>query len=205
MAINVEIWEDAGAIISSRGTIRNEVANIGYKNSALDETFQFYDYINNRPHSGDLYGLSFIKYNYFKLYGSYTEVNTLRIKFNGPLVGAGNGSGVASKIRIFYKWSTNYAVPNNNLLSGTYWDVNNIPTWSPLLSTTGPEGTMNEVFDLSPNTTYYTPYLITQLYMEPSDWEDYGNINPNFEVDCTVIDTISTTPEFNLSHIGWTT
>lgn len=203
MALTVELWEDTGAVSSGHGTLQQEVNNIGWKNSSLDETYPFADYPVTRPLSGYVHTTSFKKYNYFKIYGTYDDAHDLEIRFNGTPVGSGNGSGSASKVRIYYKWSSTYAVPNTTLLSGTFYDPSNPIILKPLLSTTGPNGTAVWTPTLAANTTYYTPYLITQLFVEPSEWNDFGNLNSTFELEIKFKESKTGLPDYDSNLVNW--
>ena len=89
------------------------------------------------------------------------------------------GSGIASKVRILYKWTNVYEEPDNTLLNGVFYDPTNAPIWIPKLSTVGPEAATSYITPAA-NTTYYTAYLVTQLYMDKSADDDYGNLEEAF-------------------------
>ena len=203
MAMTVELWEDSGPITSGHGTTRIEVDNIGWKNSALSEIYTFADYPITRPLPPNIYRTSFKKYNYFKIYGTYESAFDMEIRFNGTPVGSGNGSGTASKVKVFYKWSSTYAVPTTSLLNGTLYDPANPIIMKPLLSTTGPEGTALWTPTLATNTTYYTPYLITQLFVEPSEWDDYGNLNSTLELEIKFKESKTGLPNYDPELVNW--
>lgn len=179
MALNIELWEDSGVATGTpaAGTTRHEVNNLGFKSAAWDETYPFVDYPVTRPYGGNLYTVSFKKYYYFKIYGTYDYAHKLKVSFTGNPSGAGAGSGIAPKVRVLYKWTNTYETPDNSLLAGSTYDPNTPLKMLPLLSTQGPEYAGSYVDEMTSNTTYYTQYLVTQLLVEPGNWDDYGNLN----------------------------
>lgn len=186
MAWTIELWEDHGAPTGSPsvGTTRQEVDNIGWRNSFTDETSAFADSPVQRPYGSLLYGLSYTKYNYFKVVqGGTGYVNNIRVTFTGTMTGAGAGSGIASGVRLYYKWATSYQAPTNNFMGGSYFNPGDTAIWNPLISATGPETAVN--VSGSETNTFYTQYLVTQLYVEPSTWDDFGNLNPDFKISLT--------------------
>jgi len=204
MAIDLEIWEDAGNESLGRGTVIQEIDNLGWKNSALDESYPYAEYPIGRPYSSGSYvAISFPKYVFFKISGTYSKANTLRVFFEGTLEGAA-GSGVADNIALYYKWTNTYTTPTANLINGTYVDFNNLPTWNTrLLSTTGPNGTLVDTPELAANTTYYTPYLVTQLIAHKSTWDDYGNIG-DMKLRMTLKERKSGLPGYDPDLVNWT-
>jgi hypothetical protein len=181
MTLLVEIWEDSGAIDINTGlpTIRQEVDNIGHKSNGSDETFPFVDYPITRPSPGSFNQnenavFSFHKYNYFKFSGTYPKAAQVRLIFNGGVDGEGQPS-IASNVRLVYRWTNVYAEPTNEMLNGAILD--GVMKHVPMLSTTGPETATGLIPFLDENGTYYSNYLVTQLMIDKSDLEDWGNID----------------------------
>lgn len=199
MAITTSIWEDSGPLTAGHGTIRQEVDNLGWKASDLDETYPFADYPNGRPINSELYTLSFKKYYYFKFQGTYDDVTNVRMSLTGAV------DGQAEKVRILYKWTDVYATPDNNLLAGITYDPSNPSIWTPKLSNVGPELATSYVLSPSPNTTYYSAYLVTQLYMDKSVASDYGNLGTSFKLNMTINEKKTGLPGFDSSLINWGT
>lgn len=180
MAITLEVWEDSGSEVSGHGATRHVVDNVGHKASGLDETVLFADYPIIRPSPGsanesDNMALSYHKYTYFKVQGTYPVAAKLRVEVDGDLTGVGGSTGIASKVRMLYKWTNVYEAPTDQLLSGSTMP-NGTSIHIPMLSTVGPELATTMPTQLDGNGTYYTSYLVTQIMVDPSDLEDWGNI-----------------------------
>ena len=183
MALNLSVWEDSGAIISGHGTTRDEVDNLGFKDSSLPESTTFADYPIRRPIDDELFTTSFRKYYYFKFGGTFTDVQNIAIQFLNDAEGVA-GSTIAGNLRILYKWTNIYAEPTTELLDGMTYDPSNPPVWSPKISPVGPEAATSYL-DPSANTTYYTQYLVTQLYLDKDiseEQHDYGNLEEAFKL-----------------------
>lgn len=210
MAITVEVKEDSGAVVSGHGTTRISVNNIGWKNSGLDETHSYPYYPIQRP---ETFGLqpSFKKYNYLKISGTYasgtrpkiiitngilsgdiSRTNTSAPTTDTPLTGITQTTQIetpttyqtTNKVRLYYKLSSTYEVPDGNFDGDMIYVPPGGLTIYPRISTTGPESANTWIQRMSANTTYYTEYLITQLYVEPGAWDEYGNIG-NVEIKFT--------------------
>lgn len=200
MAITIEVWEDSGPVISGHGTIRQEVDNLGFKESGLDESFVFVDYPVGRPISPETFTLSFKKYYYIKFYGTYSEIIDYALTFVGSP--EGTGSGTADNLHIIYNMTNVYAEPDNTLLVGTDYDPNNPPVIVPNLSTVGPENATGPITPVA-NTTYYTAYLVTQLYLDLSVDTDYGNLQDTFKLKFYLNEKKSGLPGYDLDLINW--
>lgn len=70
-------------------------------------------------------------------------------------------------------------------MSGTL--INSSATLWPMLSTVSPEYADSIIMNLTPNTTYYTNYLITQLYVRAGTETEVGNI-PEINIQLLVDD-----------------
>ncbi len=195
MALNLSVWEDSGAVVSSHGTTRDEVDNLGFKDSALSEATHFVEYPIRRPIDDEIFTLSYKKYYYFKFAGTYSSVRNFTAYLSG------NPVGDASKVRVLYKWTNVYEVPDNNLLDGVFYDPTNTPFWNPKISTVGPEAATSYITPAA-NATYYTQYLVTQLYVEKSDDVDYGNIG-SLELKFLLNEPKTGLPGFDTNLINW--
>ena len=180
MALTIEIFEDSGALTLGHGTTRIITDNIGWKSSGLDETNHFVFYPLRRPDSGFTY--SFIKYNYFKISGTYAKASRPRIIVTYPEPNTGVGA------KVYYKLTNTYAVPTN-AFDGSLMYLPDGRLY-PRMSTVGPEAATTYSQYLTGNTTYYTEYFVTQLFVHTEDYADpellYCNIiSPliKFEVD----------------------
>lgn len=179
MAITLEIFEDSGTQTGSplKGTTRIQVDNIGWKASGLDETFTFADYPIVRPELPQSASFSFHKYNFVKISGTYPLASRLQATLVGDTEsGSLDGLILAGKVRLYYKWTNVYNTPTNAVLSGSLYDPNQLPIWRPMFSSVGPESATSKLNTMVANTTYYSSYLVTQLYVEPSLWTEYGNL-----------------------------
>ena len=198
MALTLSVWEDSGALIAGHGTIRNEVDNIGYKASSLDETFTFADYPIRRPINDEMFTTSFTKYYYFKFAGTYTELNSFVVHFEGnPDWALGDAN-----VRLLTKWTNVYAPPSTDLLNGVTYEANKPALWVPKISTVGPEAATAYQTPVA-NTTYYTAYLVTQLYLDTGDASDYGNLGANFKLKYTIGENKTGLPGFDGSVVNW--
>lgn len=196
MALNLSVWEDSGAVVSSHGTTRDEVDNLGFKASANAESSPFADYPIRRPIDDELFTLSYKKYYYFKFDGTYSSIRNFAAYFSGTSIGQ------AEKVRILYKWTNVYQVPDNSLLDGIFYDPSNAPIWNPKISTVGPEAATSYI-DPAANTTYYTQYLVTQLYIDKSTDNDYGNLGSVFTLNFLLNEPKTGLPDFDTSLINW--
>lgn len=181
MAITIELYEDTGPVSAGRGSTTTLVDNIGWKDSPFDETNAYVFYPLQRPIHPSVYTMSYTKYNFFKITtDTLAPYSRLYINITGNYVGSPPSGyrGCNGKVKLFYKMTNIYQPPSNSLTGLTY-----IPPGSgslillPFLSTTGPDtATSTLPINLSSNTTYYTNYLVTQLFVEQGNWNDYGNI-----------------------------
>jgi len=90
MALFVTVWEDSGPVVSSKGTTRTQVTNIGWKSSGLDESNHYVYNPIIRPEEGsDIpFTYSYKKYNFMKIAGTYPLGSRPRIKITGDYTGA---------------------------------------------------------------------------------------------------------------------
>lgn len=201
MALNISVWEDSGALIGGHGTVRNEVDNLGFKSSSLDETFTFADYPIRRPIDDELFTVSYTKYYYFKLQGTYSELRSAAVQFEGQ-VDWNFGSPNDRNVRIVTKWTNVYTPPSTNLLTGVTYEPEHPAVWIPKLSTVGPEAAVSYLNPVA-NTTYYTQYLVTQLYLESGDADDYGNLGNTLKLKFILNEPKTGLPGFDTSLINW--
>lgn len=201
MALTLSVWEDSGALIGGHGTIRNEVDNLGYKASSLDETFTFADYPIRRPINDELFTVSYTKYYYFKFQGTYSNVDSIAVHFEGQ-VDWYSGSPNDRNIRIITKWTNVYTPPSTDLLTGVTYEPEKPALWLPKISTVGPEAATSYI-DPVANTTYYTQYLVTQLYVDRGGFYDYGNLDTGLKLKLTLGEPKTGLPGFDTSLINW--
>ena len=144
------------------------------------------------------------------------QTHTVATKTDGTLYSVGYNfegtlkqdpivTGFADNIALFYKWTNTYATPTASLINGTFVDFDNLPSWNTrLLSTTGPNGTLVDVPELAADTTYYTPYLMTQLVVYKGDWDDYGNLGSELKLRMTMKEFKSGLPGYDPDLVKWT-
>lgn len=160
MTIAIDLYEDSGAVLSAHGTTRIAVDNIGWKSSGLDETNSFAYYPLRRP-TDVPFTYSFKKYNYFRISGTHAAATR-------PVIIIQGGS-MAGDFRLYYKLSNTYQVPTNAFEGDLIYVNSNTLMLYPKLSTVGPEHTgAAHVQYLTSGTTYYTQYLVTQLFVGAS-------------------------------------
>ena len=148
-----------------------------------------------------MFTTSYKKYYYFKFEGTYAEVQNIAIQFENDPEGIA-GSTIAGNLRILYKWTNTYAVPTTDLLDGITYDPTDPPVWQPKLSAVGPEVATSYI-DPAANTTYYTPYLVTQLYLDKSTDNDYGNLEAAFKLKMLLNEPKTGLPGFDTDAINW--
>lgn len=158
MALTIEIFEDSGALTLGHGTTRISVDNVGWKSSGLDETNSFAYYPLRRP-DGVPFTYSYKKYNYFKISGTHAKATR-------PVIIIQGGYNMATALKLYYKLSNTYAEPTNAFEGDLIYVNSSTLMLYPKLSTVGPEDTSaSYVQYLTSGTTYYTQYLVSQLFV----------------------------------------
>lgn len=178
--INIELYN----VYGSPGSPTLEVMDSNFwKNISADEaTYPYYMYPLRRPYApnatlyDDMYVCSYLRYTRGVISGTYTKAKRARWTISGA-------AGLNTKL--YYKMTSTYANPNNLLMSGTL--INSSATLWPMLSTVSPEYADSIIMNLTPNTTYYTNYLITQLYVRAGTETEVGNI-PEINIQLLVDD-----------------
>lgn len=185
--ITLTIYEDSGPKVSNHGTSQSIVENIGWRNEGTPDTVF---YANNpivRPYGDQLFSVSYKKYNYLKVSGTYPKASRVRITISGvpytappdDFEGYHATSDKNQQIRLFYKLSNIYEQPNKEYDGELMYVPPGGLTIYPTMSMTGPESATGYPQYLDTNTTYYTQYLITQLWVPvgPGGLLDpYGNL-----------------------------
>ena len=121
MTITAQLYQDSGAISSGHGTTRISVINVGWKNSALDETNSFVFYPIVRPTSVP-FTYSYTSYNYLKISGTYPNGSRPRIRISGSVTGAAPAGYIGTdKCKLYYKLTNTYAVPSNAFDGSLQW------------------------------------------------------------------------------------
>ena len=196
MSISITLYEDSGPVVDNKGTTRVAVNNIGWKADGTDETGNPYAFSPVvRPKTPDeLWSRSYKKYHFAKIEGTYANASRVRVKISNGITGAPPAGyetetslimdTALQKVRIFYKLSNIYEQPNDAWDGELRFLQNGAVVLYPAVSTIGPEDATTYPQYLTPNTTYYTQYLITQLVV-PHGYTvgNIGEINITWYVD----------------------
>jgi hypothetical protein len=165
MAINIQLFEDTGAITNGHGTTRTQVLEANLKDS--DDPAQVY-YLNPivRPvaANGELVTFSYNRYLYWKISGSYNKIKNVKI-----ITG---GSEWPATWQIYWKLSNLYAPPINSY-DGSLTLADSALTLYPNLSSVGPEQAHTRNVSMSGDC--YTQYLVLQFRALPSTFDDVSN------------------------------
>lgn len=187
MGISVDLYEDSGPVTNGHGTTRILVDNIGWKSSSSDETNEYAYNPIIRPEGTTPFSYSYKKYNYLVFSGTYITGSRVRIKISGNILGSPpEGAAGTNKIRLFYKLTNTYEQPSNAFEG----DLIYLPSGETKilylnLSTTGPESATTNPQYLTADTTYYSQYLVTQLFVENDNgsMSSFGNIG-ELNIEC---------------------
>lgn len=172
--ITFELFEDSGINIGGRGAITTPVQSCGFYNVPTPESDQYYLFPIIRPNGVDeFYSASFTKWYYAKITTGDWYAKNPSIVFKG------NFSSIADfdttvKTRLYYKTTNIYEPQTNLLLNGRFHQSETTLLFG--TSLTGPNDAYYHNRYLMPNTVYYTNYVVMQLYAEPGEYTDYGNI-----------------------------
>lgn len=187
MSITVSLYEDSGPTVDGHGTTRILVDNIGWKSSSSDETNEYAYNPIIRPEGVVPYTYSYKKYNYLEFHGTYVAGSRVRIKISGNITGAPpDDAAGTNKIRLFYKLTNTYEQPSNAFDGSLiYLPPGETKILYPTLSTTGPEVVGTYPQYLTADTTYYSQYLVTQLFVENDNGSmtSFGNIG-ELNIEC---------------------
>lgn len=176
--INIELWEEWGAPNLGRGTSSSQVTNFNWKNTGNGDT-PFHLSVLRRPTDPGDVKLSYKKYNYFKITGTYSRLVRPKLIFtpgrNGAPEDAHLASQIATNTALYYKLSWSYAQPDNNFdgeMKHVMTDGNrSYEVLLPLSTSPIQYEPYKEEF-LTPNVTLYTPYIVTQLMVKPTEKTD---------------------------------
>jgi len=84
MSIDIDHYQDSGALASGRGSATTQIDNIGWMNSGAVEGFQYPIYPIIRP-TADPLVCSYDYYTFFKLSGTYVTASRPRITISGTV------------------------------------------------------------------------------------------------------------------------
>lgn len=158
MSITVELWEDSGPLVGGVPSSRELIANVNWKN-AVGQAPDYFSYPIRQTVGGLNY--SYPKFIYAKIYGTYATVKRLRWRLKYL-------PSTDNSVIMLWGQTNVYTQPAHTWTSGSPWVANG--DRSCMLSLTGPQGANILPTTLTPNTTYYTDYLVTQLLVRaPGD------------------------------------
>lgn len=169
MSANIDLYEDLGAPLSSRGTTVLLLNEWNLKASA-DPAYVYYPTgeTTNAPlirpfETPGAQTLSFKKYLSFRIDGTYSRLKNIRIKLSIDGESQSNGA------QLFYKMTNVYAAPDaaydgDMMLLSTVDGAGLLTTeiW-PYLSTTGPQAATSRQVVYGPNQTLWTNWLVVQM------------------------------------------
>lgn len=162
MAINIDFYQDSGPLLAGRGTTTTLINNVGWMNSGAAEGLTYAEHPIIRPTTTP-FARSFTYFSFFKLSGTYIKGSRVRIKVAGtPIAG----------VKVFCKLTDSYAAPTSNHDGDLVYRAADL-TLFPRLSTVGPNTGLSYLQYLTGNTTYYTEFLKTQIYVEAG--AEYNN------------------------------
>ena len=164
--ITFEIFEETGPVVSGRGSV-TQVTNVNWKRVG-DTSNAYYYYPLRRPTSGRDQTLSFKKYIFFKVSGSYSYIKNLKI-FITPIDAA-----QASNYQLFYKFSNVYEEPTDSFDGKMIFSGNQSIVWTPNTSEVSPLQATSRAACVN-NKTFYTGYLVTQMRVNQAASSDVGN------------------------------
>jgi hypothetical protein len=178
MSINLQVFQESGALTGGRGTTVTEVTNWNMKDSASYAALYYpHDGSTSAPlirptAAGDL-KLSYKVYTFFKLTVD-AKIKNLKIKIQM------DSAAQASKAMLFYKITNQYATPDNAFdgqmlpaYTGSAWSngASEIVLW-PNWSTTGPHLATSRSITYTGTSgsplTLYSPYFVSQMYIPDS-------------------------------------
>lgn len=187
----IDLYEETGLVSGGRGANGAQATNVGWKNlDTLDGT-PGYVYYPIRRTTTYPEASSFTKVNYFKIYSTYAGATRVKVRIEVPAGMVGQTYTETGHFKIAAFVTSVYVQPTKTMLTqnlispGGAWEVI-VP-----LSLSGPNTATTYYKYLTANTTYYTPYIITQCVVFPeSDWASdplpkYGNL-PAVKIKCVV-------------------
>lgn len=185
MSINISLWEDSGPVVNNKGSVREQVTNIGWKDGITsDVTPYVYDRIS-RPEGGSVFTYSYKKYNFIKFIGT-NPGSRLRISIKNTNLNQqppDDFYGCLGGLKLFYKLTNVYEDPSKEWDGSLIFVPETTLTIYPRTSTLGPENATAYNQYYTANVTYYSEYLVTQLAVENTEIGRYGNIGDiTFEI-----------------------
>jgi hypothetical protein len=165
VSVNIDLYEDTGAVLSGRGTVITLVDHWNLKASA-EPAFVYYptDETSSAPliRPVGLIGaqtLSFKKYLSFKIDGTYSKIKNIRMK----LTAVANNTDAA---QLFYKFTNTYQVPDNAfdgdmVCASTNSTILDTYIWPNLGASPDLATSRNVIY--GPNETLWTQFIVFQM------------------------------------------
>jgi len=154
MSLQISIFERTGSPF-----VDEEVFNSNWKNQGLkDSLFKYYYYPIRRPEDDDWVKHSATKYLYAKIEGTYSQAKRVRWKITGLSMTDG--------VRLYMAQTHTYAVPTTDFAGNLIYGERDPLYIYPNLSTVGPTDADTRLSTLSSDTTYYTDFIMSQLWVD---------------------------------------
>lgn len=165
MSVNIDLYEDTGAVSGGRGSIITLVDNWNMKASGdINTVYYPTDETSSAPlirpiNTQGAQTLSFKKYLSFKIDGTYPKIKNIRIKLSAV---AGN----TDSAHLFYKLTNTYQVPDASfdgdmLCATTNTTIIDTAIWPNLGASPQTATTRNVVY--GPNQTLWTQFIVVQM------------------------------------------
>ena len=159
MSVDIQVFEqtDAGPV---------EIDNFSLKNSSTTSV-PYYSVPLRRPLLPGDQTNSFKKYIFFKITGTSATFKNAQIQITL------DQGAQANLTQLFYKFSNTYTSPDTNFDGDMIFSSNNAITWFPNLGSTPELATSRPI--VVTNQVVYTNYLVFQMRVNTSTWNDVGN------------------------------
>jgi hypothetical protein len=121
------------------------------------------------------FAVSYDYYTFFKLSGTYAKASRVRIAITGDVNGAAptGYDSATGGLRLYFRLTDTYQTPAAVDDGELRFYAGGGELMFPKISTIGPSTGLDYVQFLATNTTYYTQFLHTRLYVPPG--AGYGN------------------------------
>lgn len=159
MAILIDLYERTGPA----GLPIDEVSfNNNWKSEdRQDSLYKYYYYPIKRPEGDVWVNHSVPRFMFGKISGTFSEIKRVRWKIEGL--------GLNSGLRLYLKRTHTYIEPTNTF-DGSLVYGNTDPLYIfPNLSTVGPTSATTRIESLTANTTYYTDFVMSQLWVDDTN------------------------------------
>jgi len=179
MTATIDLFErtgTAGAPISENATNNNWKSE-----DRKDSLYKYYYYPIKRPEGDVWVNHSASRYMYARISGTFSQIKRVRWKITGL--------GMTSGLRLYLKQTHTYVEPTIDF-DGSLIYGNTSPLYIyPNLSTSGPTSATTRIHTLASNTTYYTDFIKSQLWIDDTTdvFDDDGNLIEQYVGNSDVI------------------